>query len=66
MLLGRVWRKLQHDGAIATVLVPLWESATWWGLDVPDRAHFSEEVVDWVWLSMNDPSLFVHGVALGG
>ena len=28
-LLSRVWRKLKHDGATATVLVPLWESATW-------------------------------------
>ena len=28
-LLGRVWRKLKHVGATATVLVPLWESATW-------------------------------------
>ncbi len=28
-LLGRVWRKLRHDEATATVLVPLWQSATW-------------------------------------
>jgi hypothetical protein len=65
-LLGRVWRKLKHDGATATVLVPLWESATWWGLVVPDGAHFSEEVVDWVWLPRDDPNLFVPGSAPGG
>ncbi len=66
MLLGRVWRKLKHDGATATVLVPLWESATWWGLDVPYGAHFSEEVVHWVWLPRDDPSLFVPRPAPGG
>ncbi len=27
-LLGCVWRKLRDDGATATVLVPLWQSAT--------------------------------------
>ncbi len=59
MLLGRVRRKLKHDGATANVLVPLWESATWWGLVVQDGAPFSEEFVDWVWLPRDDPSLFV-------
>jgi hypothetical protein len=28
-LLGWVWRKLLNDGAIATVVVPLWQSSTW-------------------------------------
>ena len=63
-LIGRVLRKLKHDGAAATMLVPLWESATWWGLVVPDAAHFSEEVggLDW----RGDPSLFIPGGAPGG
>ena len=65
-LLGRVWRKLRHDGATATVLVPLWQSATWWGLLAPDGAHFSDEVVDWVWLPRGDSSLFVPGSGPGG
>ena len=48
ILLERVWRKLQNDGASTTVLVPLWESPTWWTLFVPDAAHFFEAVIDWV------------------
>ena len=55
-----------HDGATAIVLVPLWELATWWGLVVPDGAHFSEEVVNWVWLPRDNPSLVVHESAPGG
>ncbi len=66
MLMGRVWRKLKHDGATVIVLVPLWEFATWWGLVVPDGAHFSEVVDDWVWFPMDDRSLFVPGSAPGG
>jgi hypothetical protein len=65
-MIGRVWRKLRHDGAAASVLVPRWESATWWGLVLPDAAHFSEEVVDWVWLPRKDPGLFIPGGAPGG
>jgi hypothetical protein len=65
-LLGRVWRKLRHDGATATVLAPLWQSATWWGLLAPDGVHFSYEVVDWMWLLWGDPSLFVPGSDPGG
>ena len=48
------------------MLVPLWESATWWEIVVPDAAHFSEEVVDWVRLPKGDPSLFIPGRAMGG
>ena len=61
-LIGRVWRKLQSDATIATLLVPLWESATWWTLLVPDAVHFDEAVVDWVWLPRMEPTLFVPGV----
>ena len=46
-----------------TMLIPLWESATWWRLVVPDGAHFVEAVGDWVWLPMSDPDLFVPGMA---
>jgi hypothetical protein len=65
-LLGRVWRKLRGDGTVATVLVPLWRSSTWWGLLAPDGVHFSEEVVDWVWLPRGEHSLFVPGSGPGG
>ena len=65
MLVGRVWRKLQYDGIIATILIPSWESATWWRLVVPDAVHFDEAVVDWVWLHRSDPALFVPGTAPG-
>jgi hypothetical protein len=65
-LIGRVWRKLQSDAAVATLLVPLWESATWWTLLVPDAIHFAEAVVDWVWLPRMEPTLFVPGVGPTG
>jgi hypothetical protein len=64
-MVGRVWRKLQHDGVTATMLIPAWESATWWRLLVPDGVHFAEAVVDWVWLPRSDPDLFVPGTAPG-
>jgi hypothetical protein len=51
---------------VATVIVPLWESSTWWGLVVHDAAHLANEVVDWVWLDRSDPDLFVPGSAPGG
>ncbi len=44
----RVWRKSKHDGDAPSMIVPLWESTTWRGLSVPDAAHFSEKVVDWL------------------
>ena len=51
--------------AIATLLVPMWESATWWHLVVPDGPHLSEYVVDWVSLPRGDPDLFIGGKAPG-
>jgi hypothetical protein len=65
-MIGRVWRKLRQERVVATVIVPLWESSTWWGLVVPDSVHLADEVVDWVWLDRSDPDLFVHGSAPGG
>ena len=46
---------------MATLLLPLWESATFWTLLVPDAIHFAEAVVDWVWLPRMEPTLFVAG-----
>ena len=51
---------------MATVIVPLWESSTWWGLVVPDSVHLADEIVDWVWLDKSDPGLFVPGSAPAG
>ncbi len=31
----------------------------------PDTNHFADNVVDWVWLPRDDPSLFVAGTAPG-
>ena len=62
-MLGGVWRKLQSDATVATLLVLLWESATWWTLLVPDAIHLAEAVVDWVWLPRMEPTLFVPGSA---
>ena len=66
ILIDRVWRNLQSDASIATLLVPLWESATWWTLLVPNANHFAKAVVDWVWLPMMEPTLFVPGVGPTG
>ncbi len=65
-MIGRVWRKLRHERVVATVIVPIWESSTWWGLVVFDAALLANEVVDWVWLDKTDPDLFVPGSAPGG
>ena len=51
---------------MATIIAPFWESTTWWGLVVPNSAHLANEGVDWVWLDMSDPDLFVLGSAPGG
>jgi hypothetical protein len=65
-LIGKVWRKLKAQHVKATIIVPLWTSATWWHLIAPDAFHLSEFVVDWVWLPRNDSSLFVQGKAQNG
>ena len=65
-IIGRVWRKLQSDAAVATLLVPLWESAAWWTLLVTDAIHFDEAMVDWAWLPRIDSTLFVPGVGPTG
>jgi len=62
-MVGKILRKLQHDAAIATMVIPLWESATCWRFVAPDVAHFAEAVVDWVWLIKSDGDLFVTGSA---
>ena len=43
--LGRVWRKLRHDGDISTKLDPLCQSSMWWGLFALDRVYFANEIV---------------------
>jgi len=47
------------------MLIPAWESATWWRLVVPDGTNVAEAVVDGVWLPMSDPDLFLPGTAPG-
>ena len=65
-LIGKIWRKHSDQGAIATIIVPLWTSATWWHLVAPDAIHLSKHVIDWTWLPRNDPTLFVPGQTPGG
>jgi hypothetical protein len=65
-LIGKIWRKLREQKAIATLIVPLWTSATWWQLIAPDAKHFSEFVIDWMGLPMNDSSLFIAGQTASG
>jgi len=63
--IGRVWRALREQQAVATLLVPMWESSIWWHLVVPDGPHLSEYVVDWMWLPKGDPDLFIGGKTPG-
>jgi phytoene dehydrogenase-like protein len=64
-LIGKAWRTLRKQRGLATMLIPLWDSAPWWQLVCPDTNHLSEFVVDWVALPRGDPSLFVAGTAPG-
>ncbi len=57
---------MRSDATIATLLVPLWFSATWWTFLVLDAIHFAEALVDWVWLPRMEPTLFVPGVDPAG
>jgi hypothetical protein len=57
---------MESDEPTATLLVPMWESATWWTLMMPCAIHFDEAVVDWVWLPRTEPSLFMPGIGSGG
>ncbi len=65
-MIGRVGQKLRQKLVVATIIVPFWESVTWWGQVVPDSAHLANKVVDWMWLDTSDPDLFVPGSAPGG
>jgi hypothetical protein len=49
--------------AKAVIIVLLWTSYIWGHLIAPDVVHFSENVVDWLWLPRNDPSIFVSETA---
>jgi hypothetical protein len=65
-IIGKVWRKLMKHGSKATIIIPLWTSSTWWHLIAPDSVHLSNYVVDWLWISRNDPYVFVPGSAPDG
>ncbi len=65
-MFGIMWRNMEYYAVNATVLVPLWESATLWTLLVPDAIDFAESVADWICLLRMETSLFVPGFDLGG
>jgi hypothetical protein len=46
-------------GAGYYMLIPLWKSAPSWQLVCPETNHCDYNVVDWVWLTRDDSSLFV-------
>jgi hypothetical protein len=63
-LIGRVLRKLHHDRAVATVVIPYWRGRPWWNLVAPNGSHLSNFVVDWVWIP-REPSTFLTGESAG-
>ena len=64
-LIGKVWRTLREQNGLATTMIPLLKSAPGWQLICPDTNHVADNVVDWMWLPRDDPSLFVAGIAPG-
>ena len=44
-LIGRLWRFLEEQRAVATVTVPVWPSAVWWPLLCPALGRWSPAVV---------------------
>jgi len=65
ILIGKVWRSLRERKGLATMLIPLRESAPWWELVCLDTNNFVDNVADWAWLPRDDSSLFVAGTAQG-
>jgi len=60
-VIGKIWRKLRMHGSKATIIVPLWTSATWWHLVAPDSVHLSKFVVDLAMGSQERPFRFRPG-----
>jgi ribonuclease HI len=63
-LMGRLWAFLRMQGASATVIAPVWRSATWWPL-VCQGATWSPAVVG-AMLIPRGRDLFVPGTAKAG
>jgi hypothetical protein len=49
---------MREQKGLATILIPLWESDPWWQLVCPDTNHFYDNIVDWVLMPRDDPTLF--------
>ena len=56
---GRVLLKVLRDGAVGSLLLPVWPAAWWWRRLCPDGKHFGAFVTDW--LELPRQSLFVIG-----
>ena len=56
---GRVLLKVLRDGALGSLLLPVWPSSWWWRRLCPDGRHFGAFVTDW--LELPRKSLFVVG-----
>ena len=54
-------RRMQACRASGTLILPFWDTSTWWHILAPDGVHLAEYVVDWLWLPREDPALFVPG-----
>jgi hypothetical protein len=56
---GRVLLKVLRDGALGSLLLPVWPSSWWWRRLCPDGRHVGAFVTDW--LELPRKSLFVVG-----
>jgi hypothetical protein len=59
---GRVLLKVLRDGALGSLLLPVWPASWWWKRLCPDGKHFAAFVVDWLELPV---TLFVMGEGHG-
>ena len=58
--IGRLLRLLEHEQAVATVIVPVWRKQQWWTLVCPDGKHLAPFITDWVELP-REVDLFLPG-----
>ena len=63
-LMGRLLRLLREQGAVASVVVPVWPGQSWWVSLCPDGCHLAPDVVDFFELPLGFDT-FLPGVYNG-